>query len=727
MTCPKCGTVNPAGMRYCGMCGRALEAAASGRERRRVSIVFVDLAAFSDLTRDQDPEELRDLADKVLTVVAGVIEEFDGYVDAFRGDGLIALFGAPHSHPDDPERAVRAAASSLRAIERIGSARGIALRGRAGVNTGVVIAGAIGSGRVRDYTVMGSAVNLAARLEAAAQPGEVWVGPETFRAVRHRLAFETTEELTIDGFPDVTRAFRLVTRDDARSIDPYAALSFVGRDAEVRALRALRDQVADAGRAREIWIAGDAGSGKSRLIREAFRSASDAPPMAGGDTVLWLRVPVDGEFPWPQLASVVFGVDEAAQSPSSRQRIERDLTRLLPGEPRWWRSVLASLELVERQPWRRLDRRETDREALAWSDLLSARARASDGVWILVVDDDPHHVGLDSFLSMVRRATAPILVVRSSRARHVPANAERIRIAPLSPDESLELVRQLIEPPMERAARTLASQVGGVPAHLIELGRALSLQEDSAVSLSLAGLLQARLDRLDASARTLLAHASLTGERVWDGLLRELSPGRRGRAIESLVSDKLLAPEPGSSLPGQREYRFQSELLRRAVMRMVPFSERPPVHVRIASWLEANAPLAFSEAIGEQFARGGAPEAAYAHWMAAAEFHQQQDEPDRTDGLFTRVLDLAVSAELRAQAALAWAQSAVGRGDAGAAQAALDRSTPFIRDCDEESCERLRSVRDRLAEDVLRLAAATAAGGSATGPETDAEASPPDA
>ena len=84
MTCPKCGTVNPAGMRYCGMCGRALEAATSGRERRRVSIVFVDLAAFSDLTRDQDPEELRDLADEVLTVVAGVIEEFDGYVDAFR-------------------------------------------------------------------------------------------------------------------------------------------------------------------------------------------------------------------------------------------------------------------------------------------------------------------------------------------------------------------------------------------------------------------------------------------------------------------------------------------------------------------------------------------------------------------------------------------------------------------------------------------------------------------
>jgi len=725
MTCPKCGTLNPAGMRYCGMCGRAIDSATTGRERRRVSIVFVDLAAFSDLTRDQDPEDLRDLADEVLTVVAGVIEEYDGYVDAFRGDGLIALFGAPHSHPDDPERAVRAAAASLRAIERVGAGRCIALHGRAGVNTGVVIAGAIGSGRVRDYTVMGSAVNLAARLEAAAEPGSVWVGPDTFRAVRHRLSFETTSDIQLDGFPDVRYAYRLLQHDDARSTDPYAHLAFVGREAELRELRAARAQVTSARQARELWLVGETGSGKSRLLREAFGSGDAADDTEGVRTVeqdgygvdgvgkvLWLRVPVGGDAPWSQLAQAVFGIDEAAQSPASRQRLERELADLLPGEVRWWRAILASLNLLEQRPWRRLDRRTTDRTALAWRDLLAARASAGSGAWVLIVDDDPRNAELDALLSLLAQAPAPILVVRSGRASSLPQDAQPIRTTPLSPEHSLALVQELIDPSLATAARTLVPQLGGVPAHLIELGRALSQQEDASVSLSLAGLLQARLDRLDPAARTLLAHTSLTGERAWDGLLRELAPGRRGRLIEALVRQQLLVPEPGSSLPGQREYRFQSELLRRAVMRMVPFAERPPVHVRIASWLEANAPLAYSETIGRHFEEGGAPEAAYAHLMAAADHHQQNGERERVEALFGHAVELDVSSELRAQAALAWAQFELDLGDGVAAAQAIGRADALIGACDDEACNRLREVADRLrreADALQRPAAGNAA------------------
>ena len=104
-------------MRFCGNCGHALlgqSAAALGRERRNVSVLFIDLSGFTKLTHNFDPEELRDLADGILTVIAGIVEDYDGYVDAFQGDGLIALFGAPHSHPDDPYRAVEAAAAGLK-------------------------------------------------------------------------------------------------------------------------------------------------------------------------------------------------------------------------------------------------------------------------------------------------------------------------------------------------------------------------------------------------------------------------------------------------------------------------------------------------------------------------------------------------------------------------------------------------------------------------------------
>ncbi|MFA5595573.1 MAG: adenylate/guanylate cyclase domain-containing protein, partial [Trueperaceae bacterium] len=133
VTCPTCGFTSPGGMRFCGMCGTKLTHEPASRERRRVSCVFIDMAGFSTLTRDLDPEEMRDLADEVLTVVAGVIEAYDGYVDSLRGDGLIALFGAPHSHPDDPQRAVLAAAAALNAIEEVGVERDLPLKGRAGV------------------------------------------------------------------------------------------------------------------------------------------------------------------------------------------------------------------------------------------------------------------------------------------------------------------------------------------------------------------------------------------------------------------------------------------------------------------------------------------------------------------------------------------------------------------------------------------------------------------
>src|SRR5690606_4585 len=187
-------------MRLCGMCGTELTRDVSARERRRVTSVFIDMAGFSTLTRDLDPEEMRDLADEVLTVVAGVIESYDGYVDSLRGDGLIALFGAPHSHPDDPQRAVLAAAASLTAIEE------------------------------------GGAVARASRLGEAAGPGAVWGGPEPYAATRYRLLSESTGPIELRGFPNVTSVHRLVRAPLRRHSDPYGHLPFVGRDQELATL-----------------------------------------------------------------------------------------------------------------------------------------------------------------------------------------------------------------------------------------------------------------------------------------------------------------------------------------------------------------------------------------------------------------------------------------------------------------------------------------------------------
>ncbi len=686
-------------MRFCGMCGSRLERQLTVRERRRVSVVFVDLAGFSSLTHGLDPEELRDLADEVLTMVAGIIEEYDGHVDAFRGDGLIALFGAPHSHPDDASRAVLAASSSLEAIRSIGRSRGIRLEGRAGVNTGVVIAGSVGSGRVRSYTVMGSAVNLAARLEEAATPGEVWVGDETFQTTRNRLAFEETGPLQLPGFPAVRRAHRLVSTVQPRASDPYADIRFIGRARELAALKDAYEQTVEAGRARELWLVGEAGRGKTRLLNEFLNSVSNAL------SSIWIEVHPTEEFSWKALEPQLFGTDADEDERARHQHVQESLQRLLPDEPRWHQAILNSLDLISTKPWTRLDRRTVDRTNLAWRDLLVALARSGgEAALVVAVDNEPRDEALLEFLALLGAADAPILLLRTSRWENLPAEADSLALGPLDFRESLALLDELASPEMRTASEALVRQVGGVPAYVLELGRALSLTPSGSFSGSLASLLQSRLDMVEAPARLLLAQAALTGEATWEGLLLELAGGEEDELVSALVDEDLLVREAHSTVPEDIEYRFQSELLRQAVLRMIPFSDRPLLHLRIATWLESHAPLTFSELIAEHFERGGSPDAAYAHYLAAADQSATQGDTERADDLYERLLGLDLGADLLAEGALAYANAALARGDRERAMAELTRARGWIAQSGEGERDELERVEQRLRSDAEALA-----------------------
>lgn len=526
LRCPVCAADNPASMRFCGMCGAPLAVAPARRERRRVTTVFFDLAGFSTLTRDFDPEKLRDLADDILTVVAGIVEEYDGHIDAFQGDGLIALFGAPNAHPNDPERAVLAAAEGLRAVEAIGRSKGYRLKGRAGVNTGLVIAGNLGAGKIKDYTVMGSAVNLAARLEAAATPGEVWVGPETYRATRHSLRYLPSPVLTLAGFPDITQAQRFV--QEARQRDPYAHLPFVGREAELEALWAALGGVRARGAPRELWVLGEAGSGKTRLVRE-FCEAVEA---RGAARTLWLE-PGSESGPGAGRLQVSPGADEP-------------------------QALLSELREAE-QPL------------------------------VLVAEQGPQSGPLEPLIGALKGSPVQLLLLRLSR-KPPPAPADLLTLPPLGTDACLRILEGLVDPALKLVTTALVGETGGNPAYTIELGRTLSNARTGAFSGSLTSLLQARLDMLPPAQRYLLAQLALVGEHSWAGLaayLTEASGAETGGAeVEALVAEDFLTREDPSSLPGETELRFRSELLRRAALLMVPLSERPSLHRRIARWLE---------------------------------------------------------------------------------------------------------------------------------------------
>lgn len=697
MICTSCGTANPTGMHFCGMCGQPLMRAINNSERRRVTCVFIDMAGFSTLTHDLDPEDMRDLADEVLTVVANVIESYDGYVDALLGDGIIALFGAPHSHPDDPQRAVLAAAASLAAMEEVGRGRGLPLKGRAGVNTGLVIAGSVGSGRVRSYTVMGSAVNLAARLELAATPGEVWVGPETYVATRHRLLYANTGPLELRGFPDVKSAHRLVKVRRGQQPDPYGQVPFKGRAEELSRLRETYQDVKTRRRPRELWLVGEAGRGKTRLLQEFISSLDKS-------TTFWFQERPSEEFSWEPLGRQLFGLRVGEEQRSARHRVQRKLDELLPYEARWQRLVLSSLELAPQKTWTRLERRTIDRITIAWADLMAAFANNASGpeVVVVVVENEPRDPTLLEFLDLLTSAEAPILILRTTR--HAPEpGCEVMELPPLSLENSLDLIEELTGPEVRVSAAALVEQVGGVPAYVLELGRALSITQEGSFPNSLAALLQARLDMLAVRPRRLLAYAALAGEVSWEGLLLELAGSGADTDLKVLVRENLLVARSGSAIADEVEFRFQSELLRNAVLRMIPYADRPLLHLRVGTWLEQHAPLAFSDLAAEHFEKGGSPEAAYANYLAAADVATTQGDWPAADRLYNRLLELQLPAATRAEGALAFGQAALSVGDKKKAEQALEQAELHIKSCRSVVRANLELVLEQLRLDLEGL------------------------
>jgi predicted ATPase len=239
---------------------------------------------------------------------------------------------------------------------------------------------------------------------------------------------------------------------------------------------------------------------------------------------------------------------------------------------------------------------------------------------------------------------------------------------------------------------------------VLELGRALSLTQSGSFSGSLASLLQSRLDMVEAPARLLLAQAALTGEATWERLLLELAAGNEQDLVAELVDQDLLVRETRSTVPEDIEYRFQSELLRQAVLRMIPFSDRPLLHLKIATWLESHAPLSFSELIAEHFERGGSPDAAYAHYLAAADQADAHGDPERANDLYERLLGLDLGADQLAEGALAYANAALARGDRARAIAALTRAHAWIEQSAAGERDELERVEQRLRGDAEALA-----------------------
>jgi class 3 adenylate cyclase len=239
-------------------------------ERKLVTIVFTDVSGFTALSEKLDPEKVRDLINACFDWLVPVVQKYGGTIDKFIGDEIMALFGAPIAHEDDAERALRAALEMMDAIAAFNHANGTELGLHAGINTGLVVAGQIGGHDRRDYSVMGDAVNLAARLENASSVGEIFVGPATYRLTQRIFEFEPVADLKLKGKKSPVEVHRLlgakVAPRSTRGIEGLRA-PLVGRAEELEEIRRALADLGD-GQGSMLAILAEAGLGKSRLIAE---------------------------------------------------------------------------------------------------------------------------------------------------------------------------------------------------------------------------------------------------------------------------------------------------------------------------------------------------------------------------------------------------------------------------------------------------------------------------
>ena len=257
--CATCGFQSERAFRFCPECGAELAAAAPSHEQRKtVTVLFCDLTGSTALGETLDPERLRALLARYFERMKTIVERHGGSVEKFIGDAVMAVFGVPVLHEDDALRAVRAAAEMRGALRELG------LQGRIGVMTGEVVTG------TQERLATGDAVNVAARLEQAAQPGEVLIGQPTLALVGEAAEAEQLEPLELKGKTEPVPAYRLIRLRDAR--ERRHGARFVGRERELAAVREVWERVQAEQRCELVTIIGDAGVGKSRMVAEVLAS-----------------------------------------------------------------------------------------------------------------------------------------------------------------------------------------------------------------------------------------------------------------------------------------------------------------------------------------------------------------------------------------------------------------------------------------------------------------------
>lgn len=622
-------------------------------ERRVVTLLFCDVKGSTAMAESLDPEEWAEIMNDAFEHLIKPIYKYEGTVARLLGDGLLAFFGAPIAHEDDAQRAVMAALEMIQGIqpftERLLRRKGLDFNIRIGLNTGLVVIGEVGSDLRVEYTPMGDAVNVAARMEQTAKPGSVQVSGNTYRLVSDLFDFEPLGGIEVKGKAEPVEAYRAIGKRPgavpARGIQGLRS-PLVGRERELSLLRSRLEEVL-LGRGQIVSVVGEAGIGKSRLLAELRQAAplpdSDTPGngRAHQDTLQWFEARAFSYetntpyAPFRALLSNIFALQGAESDAEKVTRIRQGLAEISQDGEQDSTPFLASVsglnltgeDLARVKYLEPPQLREAALQAI--TSLISRLARSTPIV--LVMEDlhwaDPTSLELVAQLAALTDSSPLMLVAlfrpqrqdpswqfHEKAARDFPHSYTQIVLEPLDEAQSRTLVGNLlhIEDLPEQVRALILKKAEGNPFFVEEVIRSLldaglvvrdgehwrATREIAGIALpdTLAGVITARLDRLDKEARQVAQTAAVIGREFQYDVLsdvrnneHEARPDAQLAELQrrELIRERLRIPS--------RLYMFKHVLTQETAYSSLLLSRRRQLHMEVAECLEKREPQATND------------------------------------------------------------------------------------------------------------------------------------
>ena len=640
--CQNCGKGNPAKNKFCSECGNKLsrDGASSSQqflkevpdqlarkvtrekanlegERKQITVLFADLSDFTALSERLDPEEVRNIMDGCAKRIIQDVYHYEGTVDKFTGDGIIALFGAPIALEDHAVHSVRSAIKIQESVREYNNeVKGdneIDLKMRIGINTGLVVVGSIGNDLSMDYTAMGDTINLASRLESSAEPGTILISESTYRSVKNKFDFAPSKKIHVKGKEAAVTAYKVLSSkaDDTLVDHEFEGrlTTFVGRQREINTLNDRIDMGAKS-HGQVISILGEAGLGKTRLIRELRELIKyrDIRWVEGRSLSYGKSIPY---FPIINLLKSFFSVDSMDTEQVIRGKVEKGVQEI-DNDLEWTIPFLCSLlsigpidnSLVQ------LHEREIRRKSYeAVSSIFQRESR--NRTLLLVVEnlqwvDSASEELINHIVHNIARSRIIILI--STRPGYIQLFSDKsyytqIILNPLSDTDCKSMINQIVRSNeiSEDLQNLILNKCEGNPLYLEEVVK--DLMEQSAIqiangvsSLSKIGrelavpgtilsIIMSRIDRLDENLKYILQCASVIGREFSFPLLNGITGG--GIALHEdleklkeleLIYDKGPSPEP--------EYIFKHSLTQEATYNSLLLGRRKELHISIGKMLE---------------------------------------------------------------------------------------------------------------------------------------------